>query len=169
MTTHSHTAVTAGAAATAATINAPLAQLDAALNPTVAAFSAEADNSTTVTTASTYYAEDAPAEVAFTPAYAGQVFEISLVIGRLYAGTAGITTWNLRVTDGAGATVFDSLIKGQTHGVSSDYGSAAGTRCWTAGAGDVGVARKAKVYLTHTVNATVVHTAYVSIDVVAHI
>lgn len=168
MTTRKHTDISAGAAATAATINAPLGQLDAALNPTVLEFAAASDNSTTVTTAGTYYAEDAPAEVAFTPAFTGQVFMVAFACGRIYAGTAGTTTYDCRITDGAGASVVGSFIAGSTQAVSTAYANVGGVRFWTAGAGDVGQTRKAKLYLAHTVNATVIHTAYTHIQVVAH-
>lgn len=168
MTTSYHTDVAAGASATAGTFNAPLGQLDAHLNPTVASYASTNDTSTTVTTAGTYYAV-AALEVSFTPAFTGQVFCITLVVGQFYASAAGNTIVNLRITDGAGTTVQDALVVGhhQASGA-SDYANAAGVRYWTAAAGDVGNTRKAKAYVTHGVNGTAVHCTQTVLQAVAH-
>jgi hypothetical protein len=164
-----HTDVSAGAAATAATLNAPLGQLDAKLTHAVTEYASTADTSTTVTTANTFYAV-ASLEVSFTPAYTGQVFMIALVVGGAYAGTAGASTYNLRITDGASATIVDEFIKCKTDAATASTAANAisGVRAWTAGAGDVGVTRKAKMYVTHNVNAAAVHTWAVSLQAVTH-
>lgn len=166
MSTNYHTAVAAGASATAATVESPIAQIDGHLNPTIAEYANTGDTSTTVTTAGTYYAV-ASHEVSFTPAFAGQVFEIALVLGLAYASAAGYATFVLRITDGSGTTVVDSFILGRTDAATtsaSNRGNIAGTRSWTAGAGDLGVTRKAKLYCTHTVNGTAVHDQYASLQ-----
>lgn len=168
MTTNYHTDVANGAAANAATVNAPLGQIDAKLNPTVGSYSDTSDQSVTVTTAGTFYAMGGPIEVSFTPAFSGQVFEILFFSGVVYSNTAGRVLLNVRIVDGANATVLDQFIQGASTGAttSSSGVSVSGSRCWTAGAGDVGVTRKAKVYATHTVNGSVAHCSQNSLQAV---
>jgi hypothetical protein len=168
VTTNYHTDIAAGAAATAATLNAPLGQLDAQLNHDVSSYADTADGTTTVTTAGTFYAVTSY-EVSFTPAYSGQVFTIAFVCGQFWPGTAGNTIANVRITDSASTTIVDYYLVGynQAAGTGS-YIGVSGTRAWTAGAGDVGVVRKAKVYVTHGVNGTVVHMAYRSLQAISH-
>lgn len=168
MTANLHTDIAAGAAATAAVLNAPLGQLDAHINPTVVPASDVAGTNTTVTTAGTYYAP-ASYEVSFTPSYTGQVFLIAVDISHLYSGTAGTTTAIVRITDSVNATVVDYFGRAATSATTfSTAGQLHVTRAWTAGAGDVGVVRKAKVYVTHTVNASVVSCQYSSVQAISH-
>jgi len=156
VSTRYHTDIASGAGATAANLNAPLGQLDAALNPTYSEY-AGTPPGTTVTAAGTFYAV-AGAEVPFTPAYAGQVFQIGFASGMTFAGAAGATQLVLRITDGSNATVVDYFLVGRTSAATTSPASAtcAGSRSWVAAAGDVGATRKAKLYATHSVNGTVV-------------
>lgn len=168
MSANHHTDISAGAAASAATINAPLGQLDAKLTHAVTEYADATNGTTTVTTNGTYYAVSS-FEISFTPAYAGQVFLIAAVCGRIYPNTAGDTTWVVRIVDSTNTTIVDNFIRSATtHGTTSTYLAVSGTRAWTAGAGDVGVTRKAKVYVTHTVNGTVVNMAYKSLQAITH-
>lgn len=168
MTTNYHTDIAAGAAASAATLNAPLGQLDAKLNLTVVEYANTGSTATTVTTAATWYAITAH-EVSFTPAYTGQVFTIQLWVSDFWSTTAGTSQVMCRITDGAGTTVQDSFIRASNVATAAvDAPMISGTRSWTAGAGDVGVTRKAKLYVTHTVNAAVVNVQYLALQVVSH-
>jgi hypothetical protein len=154
LSTYYHTDVAAGASATAATVNSPLGQLDSHLNPYVAESTTAA--AVTVTTGGTYYASTG-AEVSFTPGYVGHAVEVALVAGIVYANAAGYTTLNLRITDGSGTTIADNFIQGRNQAATAAAASGiSGARFWVAGAGDVGQTRKAKLYLTHSVNGTVV-------------
>lgn len=169
MSANYHTDVSAGAAATAATVNSPLGQLDAKINPTYVQATGNTEVSTTVTTASTYYA-CAGMEAVFTPAYTGQVFLFSAVLGTVYADTAGGTTIDFRLVDGANATVSGLYFVGHTNAATT-FGASqtvAGSAYWTAGAGDVGVTRKLKVYATHSVNGSVVKVNYWRVSVGWH-
>ncbi|MFN8631184.1 MAG: hypothetical protein U0838_12975 [Chloroflexota bacterium] len=168
MTTNYHTDVANGAAANAATVNAPLGQIDAKLNPTVGSYSDTSDQSVTVTTAGTFYAMGGPIEVSFTPAFSGQVFEILFFSGVVYSNTAGRVLLNVRIVDGANATVLDQFHPGRVDGRHDVvvWRVRLASRCWTAGAGDVGVTRKAKVYATHTVNGSVAHCSQNSLQAV---
>lgn len=166
MSTRHHTAIASGAAASAATINTPLGALDAAMTPDVTGYASSANIATTVTTAGTYYAVTGE-EVSFTPAYDGQVFLVSAVMGYCYTGTAGTATYNLRITDGASATIVDAHIIGRSTATTSAAGACiSGLRTWTAAAGDVGVTRKAKLYVTHTVNGSVVNVTQSSLQAI---
>ena len=169
MTTNYHTDVSAGASATAATVNAPIGQLDARINPTGSEYASWSNTATACAVAGTLYPV-ASHEVSFTPAFAGQMFAVEMVLGRTYPSAAGTTNWLLRITDGAGVTVLDnfaSLFLGQGAGTPAVLPACAARR-WTAGAGDVGATRKAKLYVSHTVNATTCNDQYSSIQVIAH-
>ena len=167
MSTNLHTAIAHGAAATHDTINAPLAQLDAKINPTVAEYEDTSSAAQTVTTGGTFYAVTS-FEVSFTPAYTGQVFTLHLIIGTAFSA-AGVIEVNMRVTDSGGTTVRDDLIRARASvGSSSDRVHFSGSRAWTAGAGDVGATRKAKVYMTHDVNGTSVTLGRKIVQAVSH-
>ena len=167
MTAYYHTDIAAGAAATAATINAPLGQLDAKLNHTVVEYLLAGSTATTVTTGSTYYAV-ASFEVSFIPAYTGQVFTCNFWCGLVYSGTAGNTLVNLRVVDAANATQTDFFYRSITDAVTLTKGGCSVTKAWTAAAGDVGVTRKFKLYVSHTVNAASVTVSYGGVQAVSH-
>ena len=97
------------------------------------------------------------------------MFLISVVAGETSANAAGTSWVNARITDGAGATIVDAFIKGRhTTGASGEGGCISGVRSWTAGAGDVGSSRKIKVYVTHSVNGTIVTIGERSLTVATH-
>ena len=167
MSSNLHTPIAANASAVNTSFNAPLGQLDAKINETVTEYSNGGATATTVTTASTYYAVSLH-EVSFTPAYTGQVFEIVVNVADLW-GPAGTSYGMVRIVDGANATVTDGFMRASNVATAAaDAPMISGTRSWTAGAGDVGVTRKAKLYVTHTVNAAVVNLQYMSLQVVTH-
>ena len=169
MSTNHHTAIAANASAVNTTYNTPLGALDAKLTHTVTQYVDETGVSTTITTNGTYYAVTGY-EVSFTPAYSGQVFLVSFMAGLAYANTAGSTALNLRITDGANATVTDTFIFGRTAASTTSTAAqcVSGMRAFTAGAGDVGVTRKAKLYATHGVNGAIVSVNMGRILVVTH-
>jgi hypothetical protein len=150
------TPVSVGASAAAATVNAPIAQIDAHMNPTVvdSGVGVAAIN-TTVTTGGTFYPVTG-FEASFTPAYTGQVFEVDAFSCRFSPNAAGSAQMLVRITDGASVTVLDNFIVAVSAAGSGVYATAGASKKWTAGAGDVGVTRKAKVYVTHVTNGTVV-------------
>jgi hypothetical protein len=63
----------------------------------------------------------------------------------------------------------DRFLLGKNKGDgANDVGTVAGVRAWTAAAGDVGVARKAKLYVTHSVNGTNVHCLDWCVQAISH-
>ena len=168
MTSNHYTAWIAGDNLDAATLNSKAGALDAAITGSAIEYAVSAGTNTTVTTATTYYAVSAY-ELSFTPTFNGQVFLISMVAGEVEGNAAGTCWVNGRITDGAGATIVNAFIKGRhTTGASGEAGCISGVRTWTAGAGDVGNSRKIKVYVTHSVNGTVVTIGERSLTVATH-
>lgn len=168
MATNHHTDIAAGAAATAATFNAPLGQLDAKLTHTNSEYSRTTDATTTVTTASTWYAVTSW-EVSFTPAYSGQVFLVTYVVANFFADKACEWLGKISIVDGTNTNVVDEFMKGRHESTTTNYvHSISGARLWTAAAGDVGATRKAKLYVSATVNTTVVTTGDGHVSVSTH-
>jgi hypothetical protein len=154
VTSDHYTAWVATDAVDATTFNAKFAELDAAITGDASEYAGGTEQNTTVTTNGTWYAV-ASTEIAFTPAFTGQLFEVSLTLGSIRSDTTGLVSYKLRIVDGADATVDDSWIVLYNTLTAGDYASGGGSRTWTAGAGDVGASRKAKLYTTHSVNASV--------------
>jgi hypothetical protein len=168
VTANHHTDIAAGAAATAATINAPIGQLDAKLTHDATGYFNNGTTATTATTAGNWYAVSLN-EVSFTPAYTGQTFICTVACGGLYSGTAGTSSLNTRITDSVNAVVSDFRLRGSSTATSSaGANSIGGAFVYTAGAGDVGVVRKLALYVTHSVNGASVTVAQVSLYVITH-
>jgi len=164
-----HTDIATGAAASAATINAPMRQIDAKLTHAVLEYNNDSSTATTVTTSGTFYAVSGH-EVSFTPAYTGQVFLVHLSLGYVYGSATGASDLNLRVVDGSNVTITDNFLRLRTDAATGAGASKAlsASRAFTAAAGDVGVTRKVKLYVTHSSNGTVVTDLYAHILVVTH-
>lgn len=150
MSTNHHTDITTGAAATAATFNNPLAELDAAIDHSNDEYYDSGLTTTTITTHDVFYPVTGW-EVAFVPAYSGQVFLVHYSIGNFYADLAGTFTARVHIVDGSSSYVYDTFLQGRQETTGTyEYHSVSGARLWTAAYGDVGVTRKAKLYVSHT-------------------
>lgn len=116
-----------------------------------------------VTTAGTYYAPTG-LEVSFTPSFIGQRF---LIVGSMIAhsgSVAGSISSELRVVDGSNTKLsVVAASRNRTYTNTDDWGSHAWSGLWTA---DAVATRKAKVYVTHPTNGTVVTTAFYTINVI---
>lgn len=168
MSTNHHTDIISGAPATAATFNDPLGELDTAITHTNSEYYGTSIDTLTMTTSGTDYPFTS-FEIAFTPAYSGQVFLVMWQAGNVRVDTAGTLTLWVSIVDGSNNYVFEGFLMGRdTIAAANDYTSMSAVRAWTASSDDVGETRKAKVYARFDSDGAVLTLGRRFIGVVTH-